>query len=60
MHSVGDLVMCFGDFNAHVGRHFDGVYGVFQRNLEGRMLSVIWKRKYVCQVHCLRERKRGR
>ena len=24
MHSVGDLVMCLGDFNGHVGRHIDG------------------------------------
>ena len=36
-----DLVMYFGDFNRHVGRHidgFDGVhggYGVGQRSLEG-------------------------
>ena len=30
MHSAGDLVMCLGDFNGHVGRHvngFDGVHG---------------------------------
>ena len=41
MHSADDLVMCLGDFNGHIGRHFDGVhggYGVGQRNLEGRML----------------------
>ena len=42
-HSVGDLVMCLGDVNGHVGRHIDGVHGVHggnvvgQRNLEGRM-----------------------
>ena len=24
MHSEGDLVMCLGDFNGHVVRHFDG------------------------------------
>ena len=41
MHSAGELVMCLGVFNGHVGRHidvFDGVhggYGVGQRNLEG-------------------------
>ena len=23
MHSAGDLVICLGDFNVHVGRHFD-------------------------------------
>ena len=44
MHSVSELVMCFGDINVHVGRHidaFDGVhekYSVGQRNLEERML----------------------
>ena len=35
MHCADDLVMCLGDFNGHVGRHFDGGYGVAQRNLEG-------------------------
>ena len=32
IHSVGDLVMCLGDFNGHIGRHidgFDGVHGGF-------------------------------
>ena len=32
MHSAGDLVMCLGDFNEHVGRYidgFDGVHGQF-------------------------------
>ena len=24
MHSADDLVMCFGDFNGHVGRYIDG------------------------------------
>ena len=28
MHSAGDLVMCWGDFNGHVGRHIDGSDGV--------------------------------
>ena len=41
MHFAGDLVMCLGDFNGHVGRHIDGFHGVDggldQRNLEGRM-----------------------
>ena len=46
---MGDLIMCLGDFNGHVGRHIDGFhidgvdgvhegYGVCQRSLEGRML----------------------
>ena len=39
MRSVGDLVMCLGDFNGLVGRHIDrfdgfhGGHGVGQRNL---------------------------
>ena len=40
MYGTGDLVMCLGDFNGHVGRHIDGVHGgydVGQRNLEGNM-----------------------
>ena len=44
MHSADVLVMCLGDCNGHVGRHIDGVrggYSVGQRNLEGRMLSVL-------------------
>ena len=28
MHSAGDLVMCMGDINGHMGRHVDGFYGV--------------------------------
>ena len=28
MHSAGDLVMCLGDINGHVGRHIDGLDGV--------------------------------
>ena len=44
MHSAGELVMCLGVFNGHVGSHIDGFeglhgwYGVGQSNLEGRML----------------------
>ena len=54
MHSADDLVMCLGDFNAHVGKHidsFDGVYGgygVGQRNLEGRMLLEFCLEKQLC------------
>ena len=38
MHSAGDLVMCFGDFDGHIGRHIDGFhrvhggYGIGQRS----------------------------
>ena len=28
MHSAGYLVMCWGDFNGHIGRHIDGFLGV--------------------------------
>ena len=40
IHSVDDLVLCFGDHNGHVGKHIDGFgvayawYDVGQRNLE--------------------------
>ena len=42
MHSADDLVMCFGDFDGHIGWHFVGFnevcgcYGIGHRNLEGR------------------------
>ena len=57
-----------GDFNGDVGRSingFDGVhgrYGAGQRNVEGRMSSefCLEKELSVCQIHGLRERKRGR
>ena len=26
IHNVGDLVMCLGDFNQHIGRHIDGFF----------------------------------
>ena len=32
IHSAGDLVMCLGDLNGHIGRYidgFDGVHGCF-------------------------------
>ena len=54
MHSAGDLVLCLGDFNGHVGRHideFDSVYGGFgvgQRNLEERMLLNFWLETELC------------
>ena len=30
MHSAGDLVMCLGDFNGHVGRHIDDLMGFME------------------------------
>ena len=27
MHSAGELVMCLGDLNGHIGRHIDGFDG---------------------------------
>ena len=65
IQSADDFAMCLGDINGHVGRHIDGFdgmhggYGVGQRNLEGRILLVL-SGEYVCQLHGLRERKRGR
>ena len=44
MYFAGDLVMCLVDFNGHIGRHIDGLDGVYgehdvcQRNFVGRML----------------------
>ena len=51
MYSAGDLVMCLGDFNGHVGRHIGGMhggYGVGQRKLEGRMLLEFCLEKELC------------
>ena len=42
MHCAGDIGMCLGDLNGHGGRRIDGfngvigVYGIGQRNLEGK------------------------
>ena len=61
---LGELVMCLGDFNGHVGRHiarFDGVrggYGVGQRNSEGRMLSVLSGEGIMSNAWSTREEKR--
>ena len=64
MHFADDLVMCL---NGHVGWHIDGFdelhggYGVGQRNLKGRMLlEYCLEKELLCQIHGLRERKRGR
>ena len=51
MHSADNLVMCFCEFNGHVGRHidgFDGGYGVGLSNLEGRMLLEFCLEKELC------------
>ena len=43
--------MCLGDINGHIGWHFDGlngVHGVHQRNLEGRMLLEFCLEKELC------------
>ena len=36
MHRVDDTVVCFGDFNGHVGSHIDGFLGVHGRHCVGR------------------------
>ena len=66
MHSAGDLVVCFGDFNGHIGRHIhgcDGVhggYGVGQRNLEGRMILGFCLEKESCVSNTWLKRKENR
>ena len=65
-HSAGDLVLCLGDFNRHVGRHIDGFNGVHvgyvvgQRNLEERMLLELCLENelYVSNIWFKREVKR--
>ena len=66
MHSAGDLVVCLGDFNGHIGTHihgFNGVhvgYGVGQSNLEGRMILEFCLEKESCvsNIWLKREEKR--
>ena len=54
MHIAGDLVMCLGDINEHIGKHiyaFDrlhGGYGVGQRNLVGRTIFEFCLEKELC------------
>ena len=54
IYSAIDLVICIGDFNAHIGRHIDrfngfhGGFGAGQRNLEGRMFLEICLEKKLC------------
>ena len=58
MHISGDLVMCLGDINGHIGRHINGCYGVHgrhavgQKKLEGRMLLEFCPEKKIC-VKCM-------
>ena len=66
MHSAGDVVMCFDDFNGHIGRHIDGFhwvlvwYGVGWTNLVGSMLLefCLEKELIVCNAWFMREEKR--
>ena len=57
LHSADDLVMCMGNINGHVGRHIDGLdgvyggYGVGQMNLEGRMLLVLTGEGIMCVIY---------
>ena len=67
MHSAEDLVMCLGHFNAHFIRHNDGFdFGACRawcRSEEfGRknVINFLQERNYVCHIHSLRERIRGR
>ena len=52
MHSVNDLVVSFTDFNEHVGRSEELGKKNVTRVLPGG--------RFVCQMHGLTERKRGR
>ena len=48
MHSAGDLVMCLGDINGHIGRYIDGGHGVGQINFEEIMLLEYYQQKKLC------------
>ena len=59
MHSTGELFMCLGDFNRHIGGHIDGGYGIDQRNLEGTILLVFLEDElWVSNTWFKREEKR--
>ena len=50
MHTVGNVVMCLGDFCGHVGG-INGIHGgnvIGQRNLEGRMSLEFCQEKELC------------
>ena len=53
-HSAGNLVMCLGDINGHIGRRNDGFdrvngwYGVGQMSSKGRMLFQFCLEKELC------------
>ena len=54
MHFAGDLVICMGDINGHIGKHIDEVNGVHgglgvgQTNLAGRLLLEYCLEKELC------------
>ena len=54
VQSLGELVLCMGDFNGHVGRRIDGFegvhggFGIGERNLEGKMLLEFCDEKEMC------------
>ena len=51
------VIWCLGDFDAHVGRHIDGFYGVHGgygvglRNLEGRLSLEFCLEKELCVLN---------
>ena len=65
-HSAGDLAMCLGDINGHVGWHIGGLdwvpggHGIGQRNLEGRMLLEFCLEKESCVSNTWFKRKQKR
>ena len=57
MHCAGDIVMCLGDFNGHVGRHIDGFnwvhggYGVGLRRKKNDAIRVVSGEGIVCVIY---------
>ena len=58
LHSVGELVLCMGDFNGHVGKRIEGYEGVHGRNGIGEINvegDAIWfyarQRNDRCSLH---------
>lgn len=66
LKSSGEMVLCMGDFNAHVGKDingFEGVHGgngVGERNLEGRMLLEFCDEKELCVANTWFKKKEER
>ena len=42
IHSAGDLAMCLDDLNGHIGRHIDGLDGVYAGYGISLVHSFVW------------------